>query len=557
MDFDFDFPEITEGYYKITNFPDALKSHDLEINTIIEFAHIIKQIEGDYKVEKVQSYHYRQHNIECLLFLFIGDKFDCKSKRLKKNSNSLKFIIPSYEDIAFESYNHISDGFNISERSDGFKFYSFERRFGDRKPITIILPSIVIGQAFWLNNSLIIRNLFRNNFDEFNELISVKKTIENDRIIGNISLRKPVEEIVKSMVKSLSFFLFSKDDHLKKNLLKIQSNLYSQFLKNPERIDYNFTIPIKQELKIKIRGEYLNQGGKTYFITEEIIELDRGNNFSNLYIVDDVKFYDYIGESANTEKSKGTKYHNTRKNKETTAINENRNPDLAKNFVESGLDLLSQIVKLSIEYKATSKSKTGEIIIKPTSEFGTFNTKTSDPSSNSAELIGSKRDADKVENKNSDPKAELFLLLREIVKKLQSKYSANEIIIDNDDLIIFDVSNNGYHVLLLDDMIHRRIQILYKVDLKTFDKNAIDNFVKLIVDSNYSWEKLKNESKESVGIKLEGIKSTLKMGSSTNYNIAGKRTIKKTTLSKTTENKTAVEDLCYENIVKKLKTLFP
>lgn len=118
------------------------------------------------------------------------------------------------------------------------------------------------------------------------------------------------------------------------------------------------------------------------------------------------------------------------------------------------------------------------------------------------------------------------------------------------------MNKNGRHVLLLDDMIHRRIQILYKVDLKTFDKNAIDNLVKLIIDSNYSWGKLKDESKESVGIKLEGIKKNLKMGRSTNYNIDGKRTIKKTTLSEAIENKTTVEDLCYENIVKKLKTLF-
>lgn len=34
-------------------------------------------------------------------------------------------------------------------------------------------------------------------------------------------------------------------------------------------------------------------------------------------------------------------------------------------------------------------------------------------------------------------------------------------------------------------MIHRRIQILYEVDSKTLDKNAIGNPVKLFVDSKY------------------------------------------------------------------------
>lgn len=60
------------------------------------------------------------------------------------------------------------------------------------------------------------------------------------------------------------------------------------------------------------------------------------------------------------------------------------------------------------------------------------------------------------------------------------------------------MNKNGYHVLLLDDMIHRPIQILYEVELKTFDKNTIDNLVKLVADSNYSWGKLKNESKNGM-----------------------------------------------------------
>ncbi|WP_073293653.1 hypothetical protein [Chryseobacterium polytrichastri] len=53
---------------------------------------------------------------------------------------------------------------------------------------------------------------------------------------------------------------------------------------------------------------------------------------------------------------------------------------------------------------------------------------------------------------------------------------------------------------------------------------------------------MKNESKESNDIELEGIKSTLKIGRSTNYNIDGRRMIKKTKLSDDKENKTTVED---------------
>lgn len=555
MNFDFDFPEITEGYYKIMCFPQALKSHESEINTAIEFAHIIKLDEGNFKTEKIQSYHYRQFNIECLIFLKIGDNFNDKSQKLKKNSKSLKIKIPNYENIELECYNHITHGFNISERSDGFKFYLFKRQYGHRKPIKIILPSIVIGQAFWLNNSLIIRNLFRDSFDELNELISVKETVENGRVIGNISLKRPVDEAVKTMVKSMSFFLFSKNDYLKKNLKKTQSDLYLQFLRSADKINYNFTIPLKQELIIDISGRYFNEDDQTYFIAEEIIGLDPKNDFSDLYTVDEIRFYDYGKEATSIEdlNSNRKRIQNIRKNKNTTATNEGKNPNLAKNLVESGMDLLSQIVKLSIDHSTSSRSKNDKTVIKPTSEFGTFNIKNTDPSSNSSELMGSKKNANH-EDQNSDSKAQLFLLLREIIKKLQSRYSTEEILINNDDFIIFNVSKDGRNVLLVDDILHKRIQILYKVNLTYFNKTEIENLVKLVVDNNYNWGKLKSNSKKSDGIKLD--ETTIKIGISTNYNIEGNRAMENIQSITGSQNIFSEADLCYQNILKKLEIFF-
>ncbi len=555
MNFDFDFPEITEGYYKIMCFPQALKSHEAEINTAIEFAHIIKVDEGNFKTEKIQSYHYRQFNIECLIFLKIGDKFNDKSQKLKKNSKSLKIKIPNYENIELESYHHITHGFNISERSDGFKFYLFKRQYGDRKPIKIILPSIVIGQAFWLNNSLLIRNLFRNNFYELNELINLNETVENEKIIGNISLKKPVDEAVKAMIKSMSFFLFSKDNYLKKNLKKTQSDLYLQFLRSPDKIGYNFTIPLKQELIIDISGRYFNRDDQTYFIAEEIIGLDPKNDFSDLYTVDEIRFYDYVKEATNIEdvNSNRKRIQNIRKNKNTTATNEGKNPNLAKNFVASGVDLLSQIVKLSIDYKASSRSKNSETVVKPTSEFGTFKIKIPDSLSNSSELIGSKKNGDN-EDKNSNKKAELFLLLREIIKKLQSGYRTEELMIDNDDFIIFNVSKDGCNVLLVDDILHKRIQILHKVNLTNFNNIEIENLVKLVVDNNYNWGKLKSDAKKSDGIKID--QTTIKIGISTNYNIEGNRAMENIQSITGSQNIFSEADLCYQNILKKLEIFF-
>lgn len=555
MNFDFDFPEIADGYYKIMSFSHALKNHESEINTAIEFAHIIKVGEGNSKTEKIQSYHYRQFNIECLIFLKMGDQFNNKSLKLKKNSKSLKIKIPSYENIEFENYDHITHGFNISERSNGFKFYLFKRQYGDRQPIKIILPSIVIGQAFWLNNSLIIRNLFRNSFDELNELISVKESVESDRVIGNILLKKSVDEAVKAMIKSMSFFLFSKNNYLKKNLKKTQSDLYLQFLRNPDKIDYNFTIPLKQELIIDISGRYFNKGNQTYFIAEEIIGLDPKNDFNDLYTVDEIRFYDYGKEATRTEdlNSNTKRIQNIRKNKNTTATNEGKNLNLAKNFVESGINLLSQIVKLSIDHSTSSHSKNDTAIIKPTSEFGTFNIKNADPSSDSSELVGSKKNANH-EDQNSDSKAQLFLLLREIIKKLQNRYSTEEISINNDDFIIFNVSKDGCNVLLVDDILHKRIQILYKINLTNFNKTEIENLVKLVVDSNYNWGKLKSNSKKSDGIKLD--ETIIKIGISTNYNIEGNRAMEKKQSVIGSQNIFSEADLCYQNILKKLQNLF-
>ncbi|MGO8609833.1 hypothetical protein ACC848_43535, partial [Rhizobium johnstonii] len=78
-------------------------------------------------------------------------------------------------------------------------------------------------------------------------------------------------------------------------------DLYLQFLRSSDKINYNFTIPLKQELIIDISGRYFNEDDQTYFIAEEIIGLDPKNDFSDLYTVDEIRFYDYGKEATSIE----------------------------------------------------------------------------------------------------------------------------------------------------------------------------------------------------------------------------------------------------------------
>ncbi|MEE6130471.1 hypothetical protein V2E39_23975 [Chryseobacterium arthrosphaerae] len=428
MDFDFSLPPITKGFYKITNFPYWFKNTNDEIYTKIEFAHIIYERENNFMVEKIQSYHDDRFNIEALMDLKIGDKFDVKlngnSKRIKqKKKYQLGLWLDSYEKMRFQI---VEDDQNpiFSERSVGTRYYQIEKQYKDSSPVTIIIPSVVIAQAFYLVNSLIIQNLFRADFDELKEIVNWETKKENDLVIGEISLKKHGTENIKSMAKSLAFFLFSKDNYLWNNLLKMQSNLYHKVLNNSQKNNYNFLIPIKEKLHLTINGNYINTPEKTFCLANEIVKVKAENDFDNLYETDYIRFIDYYNSSntlsENPTDSIGKRSKKSNKNKKATITKDGVNSELAENFIESGIDILSEIVKLSIDTKASKSKSGGKPIFPNNTNYGTFDDKQPDPGSKSGGTSGGKKPS------NTQKKSEIFHIIYSIVEKLKILFTISE-----------------------------------------------------------------------------------------------------------------------------------
>ncbi|WP_185286180.1 hypothetical protein [Chryseobacterium indologenes] len=548
MNFQFSFPPITDGFYKITNFPYWFKNANDEIYTKIEFAHIIYERENNFMVEKIQSYHYDDFNIEALMFLKIGDKFDGKlngnSKRIKKKKNyQLSVLVDSYEKMDFQK---VEDDQNpiFSTGSLGTRYYQIEKEYKDGSPITIIIPSIVIAQAFFLVNSLIIQNLFRADFEELTEIVTWETQKEDDLIIGKISLKKHGTENIKSMAKSLAFFLFSKENYLWNNLLKMQSNLYHKVLNNSAKNIYNFLIPIREKLHLTINGSYINTPDKTFFLASEIIKVKPEKNFDNLYDTDLIRFIDYYNlsssESGNSGDSSGKRSKATNKNKKSTITKDGVNPKLAENFIESGIDILSDIVKLCIESKASKSNSGGKPIFSPSTPYGSFDSKKPDPGSKSGEVSGGKK------TPNRDKKSEIFHIIHSIADKLKYHFTINEHITENNEIIIFKVSYKDKYAFLMDDDFHKRIQLIYTADLSDFTVPQVNELLNVAKDNGYNWKKVR-KSEKSAGFLF---------GQPTNYNRDGTRTVKKIKNDDDTDKMEKVSNLCYLNTLKKLNEIF-
>ncbi|MDR2234686.1 MAG: hypothetical protein LBE92_01050 [Chryseobacterium sp.] len=552
MDFQFDIAPGTEGVYKITNFPYWFKNANDEIYTKIEFAHIIYERENNFMVEKIQSYHDDEFNIETLIDLKIGDKFDIKlddgnKKRIKRIKTKKKYQqtvwVDSYENMRFQK---VEDDQNpiFSAGSLGTRYYQIEKEYKDGPPITIIIPSVVIAQAFYLVNSLIIKNLFRAGFEELTEIVKWETKNEDNLVIGEVSLKKHGTENIKSMAKSLAFFLFSKDNHLWNNLLKMQSNLYHKILNNSEKNNYNFLIPIKEKLHLTINGNYINTPKKTFFLANEIVKVKSENNFDDLYETDYIRFIDYYNSSntlaENPKDSTGKRSKKSNKNKKTTITKDGVNSELAENFTESGIDVLSDIVKLSIDSKASKSKSGGKPIIPNSTPYGTFDDKQPDPGSKSGGTSGGKR------TPNRNQKNVIFHIIYSIVDKLKHHFTVSEHITKNNEIIVFKVSYKDKYAFLMDDDFHQRIQLIYTADLNDVAVPQINELLNVAEDNGYNWKKVRT-SEKSTGFLF---------AQPTNYNRGGTRIVKKIKNDDGTQNQEKISDLCYLNILNKIQSLF-
>ncbi len=549
MNFTFNFPVIREGYYKILNFPYWFKNTNLEIYSRIEFAHIILKEEKDHKIEKIQFRHYENVNIESLIFLKIGDKYRANGQKISGSKYQLTVSLASYSDIKPIISTKGDMLFNSTE-SMGTRYYSIEKKYPDKDPLTIIIPSIVIGQAFFLVNSILIKNLFRADFSEVTDLIGWKRKMKDDKIFGEISLKKQGTQEEKALAKDLSFFLFSKDDYLMTNLIKMQTSLYQKLISNAkEKFSYNFQIPIDERLGLVVKGDYQNVANKNFFVVSEIAGVKHHNNLKNLYDTDYIIFYENSTSqegSENPSKGNGKGFPTKRKNKKksTTVTDEGVNNNLAESYIESGNSLLSEIVNLTIVQKNLEKGKENLPRYQKNSPFGTFNKKIPDPTSSSGGISGGQKD--NADNSNESSNEAHFSMISFLAKHFEKKYTVTKENIEDDNVRVYRITNPIKSCLYLGaDCFNSRIQIFHNTDFGDFDNKEIKNLFSLIKKVNYSWKKME-AFKESSGIIF---------AQPTNYNQQGTRLKKKEKNKDGTINEIRESNLCCMNVSKKIESL--
>ncbi len=174
----------------------------------------------------------------------------------------------------------------------------------------------------------------------------------------------------------------------------MQSNLYRKVLNNSAKNYYNFLIPIREKLHVIINGSYINTRDKTFFLASEIIKVKPERDFDDLYYTDFIRFIDFYStpssDPVNPADSSGKRSKATNKNKKSTITKDGVNPKLAENFIESGIDILSDIVKLCIDSKVRKSNSGGKPIFPPSTPYGSFDSKQPDPDSKSGGLSGGK-----------------------------------------------------------------------------------------------------------------------------------------------------------------------
>gem|GEM_PF-5327732 len=132
------------------------------------------------------------------------------------------------------------------------------------------------------------------------------------------------------------------------------------------------------------------------------------------------------------------------------------------------------------------------------------------------------------------------------MEKLKAHFTISEHITNNKEIVVFKVLFNGKYAFLIDDDFHQRLQLVYQAGLKDVSATDIDNLINLIKDNDYNWNKVKM-NKESNGFIIS---------KSTNYNRGGTRIIKTIINKDGNKEEEKISDLCYFNILSKLKGLF-
>lgn len=504
-------PEKEKGHWKVIGFPYFHKYND-EYYTKMEIAHEF------YDTEK-NNYTLREVTIvdvplKMLMDIKIDDHFDCKNKTktTKKGEpkyRSVFFDKKQHQLMAFD-YNRFKKfkTFHLSEKNNGNLYYEFPyntfEKQNDTRKRNVILPSIVVAQAFYFLDSTLIEMLFENNLRDILKFYSNKNIIEQENkkigffVYNNTDTSNPIKE---QTAKSVANFLFSHNDFLLNELKMANSNHYYPLISN-QKVQFNFPIPIRSTFKFKVYGEYYSSDDEVIFYVNEIFYVEKREN---PYEVDEIKTVPKIDRSSTDKRDEkeeiigGNKTNFRKPSLQKPKISTDRTPNSKLGEIDLNQKAsIFNFIKISSQKKEdqTSKYSPESTSVIDQTEITSYN----NAENNESDVT--KANNSQIQNKTSEQRLSYLLNIMERIKSDPNlSYEIRSVKVEEPSIYkIFRIINSSdENIYFIEDIYHDRIQVLSKETLKKLEKDYFFELLELHKVNLYSWDKLKKNNKKSYG----------------------------------------------------------
>ncbi|MGG5209232.1 hypothetical protein ACQWU4_09790 [Chryseobacterium sp. MIQD13] len=505
-------PSKNNGYWEIVNFPYALKGYQNQLLAKTEFIHKL------YDKEKNKYVYGEAKYIEVALSLLmeirIGDIFSCatkeikiKEKRTERNfffDGRLEHNLKIFDYERFKKF----DNFLFSETANGSFYYEFEYfvNENDGKKRHIIIPSVVIAQAFFFKDSTFIELLYENNLrgvaGKYNK-DSIKT--EEDKKIGVFKYDNSNTNIKYSTGKAIGEFLYSYDDSLFYELEKTNNIQYLSTINDSSKIHFNYQIPIHKALNLTLEGTYYTSVDEVIFLANHISNFEgyKGHKLK-IFTVDRIEIAPLIDKRSTDKRSE----------KEEIRINHTkhfRKP--LRKFIKRNNNISdSKLGELDLKIKDAifnlikiSKLKKEDQKYKYTSETSSVTNQTEETSHKKSDNLES--GITKVNGSEYDKtnKETVFSYLTEVMKTIKQNHHQDiKIMILKDNfegyeiyrICDINIENNVYFI----EDFHDRIQIIHSEDLTKLKRMDFERIFILLKNKKYNWQKIKEDDKASDGI---------------------------------------------------------
>lgn len=510
-------PNKDSGYWEIVNLNYAFKGYEDQLLAKVEISHKFydkeknKYIPGDIRSIDVA--------LPLLMEIKIGDVFNCITKEIQTKENRkertiffdgrLEHNLKEFDYNRFKKF----DRFLFSETANGSLYYELEYFVNehDGRKRNVIIPSVVIAQAFFFKDSKFVELLYENRLrgvaKHYNkDLITIQ---ENNKVgifkYDNSGINKDIKQ---STGEAIGKFLFSYNDSLFDELKKINNFQYLSAINTASKIHFYYPIPLHKPLNLVIKGSYYTAIDEVIFLAHHISSIEgyKGHKLK-IYEVDEIEVAPLIDirstDKRNQKEEIKVKHIKRFRKPPKKSIKRNNNTPSSK-LGEIDLKIKDAI----FDFIKITKLKKEDQKYKYTSETSSITDQTEKTSYKKSENVESETTKVYGSELNKDSGEKTSGYLTEVMKIIKQNHTENvkiKTLKDNfEGYEIYRVcdSNIEKNIYFIEDF-HDRIQVVHSAGLTKLRKIDFDAIFDLLERNNYNWQKIRKNYKKSDGVVFE------------------------------------------------------